>query len=365
MVICRPEPSHPGKGFYLPTDRQSWSVDPDICAVDEQWMEALDDVSRRWKFLAPYFAGCGYYLYQGLAPLYTTPSEDGPLPSPLEQVYPYSRRVDHLTDKDLGFIHTQGFRIWAARDQLGREVVIRLVSFPGEESDELKIYRLLNTPQARKDPRNHTVPVIDWIEYSGLIFIVSPRWGDPIIGMVPLSADQLLHYADTLLEGLVFLHENRVAHRDIHVGNTVLDIITGYHRRDALPLLHPSLSRFAYIDFDASVVLPIDTAIDSVLMEREMRLGVGWLRLPQAKSNPFNDDVVVLLHALQTYTRVLESEIPEIGLFFDKYLGDLVAPPSAAVVLAAFRNLRSTLTREQLDHVPKRTVWKPAKAKTA
>ncbi|KAH6900831.1 other/AgaK1 protein kinase [Coprinopsis sp. MPI-PUGE-AT-0042] len=364
MVICRPEPSHPGKGFYLPTDRQSWSVDPDICAVDEQWMEALDDVSRRWKFLAPYFAGLRLLpLSRASSPIHDTlrgwPSA-------------FTTRAGVSVLSPRRPLDRQGFRIYpypACRVFASGLHEInwdgKLVSFPGEESDELKIYRLLNTPQARKDPRNHTVPVIDWIEYSGLIFIVSPRWGDPIIGMVPLSADQLLHYADTLLEGLVFLHENRVAHRDIHVGNTVLDIITGYHRRDALPLLHPSLSRFAYIDFDASVVLPIDTAIDSVLMEREMRLGVGWLRLPQAKSNPFNDDVVVLLHALQTYTRVLESEIPEIGLFFDKYLGDLVAPPSAAVVLAAFRNLRSTLTREQLDHVPKRTVWKPAKAKTA
>lgn len=57
----------------------------------------------------------------------------------------------------------------------------RLVSFSGEESDELKIYRLLNTPQARNDPRNHTVPVVDWIEYNGLTFVVSPRYAGKIL----------------------------------------------------------------------------------------------------------------------------------------------------------------------------------------
>lgn len=56
---------------------------------------------------------------------------------------------------------------------------------------------------------------------------------------------------------------------------------------------------------------------------------------------------------------VLEPEIPEVGLFFDQYLADLSAPPSAAVVLDAFRKLRSNLTAEQLSYVPKRTVWKP------
>ncbi|KAH6900833.1 other/AgaK1 protein kinase [Coprinopsis sp. MPI-PUGE-AT-0042] len=351
---CSAPSTHPEEEYCLPTGRQSWSVNAEICRVDEVWMKALDYVSRRWKFLAAYFAGCGYYLYQGLGPLHTTPSNDGPLPSPLEQVYPYSRRADGLTEKDLEFNCTQGFRIWAARDQWGREVVIRLVSFPGEESDELKIYRLLNTPEARKDPRNHTVPVVDWIEYSGLTFIVSPRWGDPIIGMVSLSADQLLHYADTLLE----------ARRAYSLSSTYSYHFTLGARhhlwpkpQDGAACLCPAVSRFAYIDFDASVMLPMDTALDSVLMEREMRIGIAYLGLPGGKVNPFNDDIVVLLNTLQTYTRVLEAGIPEIGLFFDKYLADLSAPPSAAMVLAAFRKLRTTLTREQLEHVPKNRLW--------
>ncbi|KAH6909578.1 other/AgaK1 protein kinase [Coprinopsis sp. MPI-PUGE-AT-0042] len=349
-----------GEGYYLPVDPGSWSVPPGTCGYEEEFLKTLGDVSKRWKFLGPFFATHGYYVYQGLAHCFTTPPDNIPLPSAIDYAHPFSRRIDGLTDRDLGFDHAQAS---FTRDCFGREVVIRLVSFPGEESDELKIYCLLNTPQARKDPRNHTVPVIDWLEYSGLKFVVSPRWGDPLIGMVQLSTEQLLHYGDTLLEGLAFLHENRIAHRDVAIRNTVLDIIAGHRFDEGAALLDPSVARFAFIDFDASAILPMGTPIDNVMMEREMRIGIGRLGLPEGKSNPFKDDVVVLLHTLQTYTRVLEAEIPEIGLFFDKYLADLAAPPSAAVVLAAFRKLRSSLTREQLNHIPKRTRITPAKTK--
>jgi hypothetical protein len=84
----------------------------------------------------------------------------------------------------------------------------------------------------------------------------------------------------------------------------VLDILSGLRLEDGAGYLDPSAARFAYIDFDTSVVLPMDTDIDGVLMEREMRIGVITLRLPECEANPFEDDVVVLLAMLQRYTRV-------------------------------------------------------------
>lgn len=206
------------------------------------------------------------------------------------------------------------------------------------------------------------MPVLSWLEYSGLTFLVFPRWGDPLIGTCYFRAEQILLYADTLLEGLTFLHENRIAHRDIDPRNTVANVLSGAPRlndAEAFKLLHLSVARFAYIDFDAAVIFPMDAAIEEVVLEREMCLGVCDLRLPRGPSNPFNDDVVVLLSVLQRCTRVLEDEIPQFGPLFDGYLKDL-SPPPAAVVLEAFRRLCSGLTQGQLDHVPKKRVWKSA-----
>jgi hypothetical protein len=42
-------------------------------------------------------------------------------------------------------------------------------------SQELAIYQRLNEPQARKDPRNHTLPVIDYLAFNELTFVVVPR----------------------------------------------------------------------------------------------------------------------------------------------------------------------------------------------
>jgi hypothetical protein len=102
------ESSDTGKEFRLPTDRQTWSVPAGTRGLDEEYMKALDVVARSWKFLALSFVAHGYYLYEGPLALYTNPAKDGPLPSTLEPVYPYSRRADGVTDPDdFQFIYTQ------------------------------------------------------------------------------------------------------------------------------------------------------------------------------------------------------------------------------------------------------------------
>lgn len=42
-------------------------------------------------------------------------------------------------------------------------------------SEELKIFLRLNTPEAREDPRNHTLPILKYLTYSSMIFVVLPR----------------------------------------------------------------------------------------------------------------------------------------------------------------------------------------------
>ncbi|KAH6900834.1 hypothetical protein BKA70DRAFT_1437066 [Coprinopsis sp. MPI-PUGE-AT-0042] len=320
-------------------------VPPGTCGYEEEFLKTLGDVSKRWKFLGPFFATHGYYVYQGLAHCFTTPPDNIPLPSAIDYAHPFSR-IDGLTDRDLGFDHAQAsfssrieprILIYASgASHLGSTRLFwargrdQACFFPGRGIRRTQDICLLNTPQARKDPRNHTVPVIDWLEYSGLNL-----WGDPLIGMVQLSTEQLLHYGDTLLEGLALSFTRTGLPIATSLSGTqysTLSLVTRFDEGAAL--LDPSVARFAFIDFDASAILPM-----------------GWVYLRARVT--LSKTMSLFAPTLQTYTRVLEAEIPEIGLFFDKYLADLAAPPSAAVVLAAFRKLRSSLTREQLNHIPK------------
>jgi hypothetical protein len=52
--------------------------------------------------------------------------------------------------------------------------VHRLVSGPGD-STEVEVYKRLNTPDARQDRRNHSLPILEWLTHAGLVFVVMPR----------------------------------------------------------------------------------------------------------------------------------------------------------------------------------------------
>ncbi|KAI0637719.1 hypothetical protein C8Q77DRAFT_1087476 [Trametes polyzona] len=92
-------------------------------------------------------------------------------------------------------------------------------------SSESSITDYLNSDELRNDPRNCTVPVVD-------------RFPDPIDSDACLLVMPFLRYIDspdfanvedvlqcgkTLLEGLVFLHQHRIAHRDCGYKNIMMD----------------------------------------------------------------------------------------------------------------------------------------------
>ena len=45
-----------------------------------------------------------------------------------------------------------------------------------EGSIELRIFRLLNSPSMRTNPRNATIPVLEFLEFHGWTFIVMPAY---------------------------------------------------------------------------------------------------------------------------------------------------------------------------------------------
>ncbi|KAG2004480.1 other/AgaK1 protein kinase [Coprinopsis cinerea AmutBmut pab1-1] len=192
-------------------------------------------------------------------------------------------------------------------------------------------------------------------------FVVTPRWGYSFVGLPFTTAEQLFILADQLLEGLVFLHEKRIAHRDIAPQNTVLNsLFERGTRHDPNDIRGPSNARYAFIDFDASSIFPMETDIQTVVQDREMRIGAHILDLEEGKSNPFTDDVLILVDTLQYPVRVLERAIPEIGPFFDEILKNKAGPNfriTAVSVLEELRRIRSKLTQEQLNQLPEGRLW--------
>ncbi len=55
-----------------------------------------------------------------------------------------------------------------------RLTLFRAISGP-QPSKELRAFRLLQSDALRDDPRNHTIPVLDYINFNGQVFVVMPR----------------------------------------------------------------------------------------------------------------------------------------------------------------------------------------------
>jgi hypothetical protein len=171
---------------------------------------------RCWQFLRPFFASRGFTLYDhgphhlsSYPPMQLAPDSVG------VDVYPYGRRLYENREHgrfslppvcvrfqycmpirfDMVFIvlshmgcarQAQTRRRYQVSDfgdnnlKEKRNYELRPFSSRIVSEDELKVLRYLNTKEARSDPRNHTIPLIDSGTFSGLSFSVTPRYSSQI-----------------------------------------------------------------------------------------------------------------------------------------------------------------------------------------
>jgi len=104
----------------------------------------------------------------------------------------------------------------------GKLVLIKKV---GRDGGESRIAQMLNTPELREDPRNHCVPIIEMIDdpdNDSVSYMVMPllrNADNPPFQYVK----EMIDFVDQVLEGLVFLHEKGVAHRDCVLHNFLMN----------------------------------------------------------------------------------------------------------------------------------------------
>ncbi|KAI0700981.1 kinase-like domain-containing protein [Cerioporus squamosus] len=147
--------------------------------------------------------------------------------------------------------------------------LVAIKSLP-KDTAEIHIAQFLSSIQ---DSRNHCVPVLDVFddpfdpEFAFLVMPFLRQCNDPPF----TSVGEVIDFMDQTIEGLAFLHQNLVAHRDIAVPNIMMDARPlypeGYHpvrqnyTADALYRTSP-LSRtdrpvrYYIIDFGLSVQFP-------------------------------------------------------------------------------------------------------------
>ncbi|KAL7277640.1 hypothetical protein ACG7TL_008567 [Trametes sanguinea] len=159
---------------------------------------------------------------------------------------------------------TDPYVIDARRRSDGRLVAVKPVK---KRSDELQISLYLSSLQ---DPSNHCVRVLDTfddpLDQSKTLMVMEylRPFNDPEFVMI----GDVIDFVSQMLEGLAFLHNHRIAHRDIAPPNVMMDgsslFPNGHHPvyrtcsldliEDLTPLLridHPV--KYFYVDFGLSV----------------------------------------------------------------------------------------------------------------
>ncbi|KAI0037787.1 hypothetical protein FA95DRAFT_1470125, partial [Auriscalpium vulgare] len=111
----------------------------------------------------------------------------------------------------------------ATRMTDGKQVILKEVP-DIKPPDELEISKLFSSEQYRWHPKNHCIPLLETQRLEGVssTFLVLPRMR-PYDNPQFRTFGEFVAFATQIIEGLAFMHENHVAHRDCTGQNIVLD----------------------------------------------------------------------------------------------------------------------------------------------
>ncbi|KAG8994245.1 hypothetical protein FRB94_010036 [Tulasnella sp. JGI-2019a] len=169
----------------------------------------LSDPEQRWADQYEFLYSAGYQLRPRYRPGWKMSWNFGEYPDGEEDgIQPNFIQLHHLLD--------------ATRMRDGVCVNMKRVKV---DTNEIKISRFLWSEELRNDPRNHSVPLLDVlydpadVEHAIIVMPLLRKVDDPYL----ISVREVMEVMEQTLEGLVFMHEHKIAHRDCAFGNVMMD----------------------------------------------------------------------------------------------------------------------------------------------
>ncbi|KAF8067477.1 other/AgaK1 protein kinase [Lyophyllum atratum] len=285
--------------------------------------------------LKSWFSARGYTLYtwiyyEGCSTGYTRP----PHAEPREDAFPYA----HQGGKDFGqwsdapplAAYAGGRLVVAcAQDSQGRHVAIKVIK---DGTEEYRVLRHLHEQgvSTSMDDFECVIPILDLLPYDGYWFAVMPRWGDDPDRPIAQSMREILRFIHCLLKGLNFLHEHRIVHMDIKLGNILVNHF-GRQSDDDTNMLRQSLRSqnrltYALFDFDCSTMFPQSYTLEECRLPYQRSWRTLYLQVPSDTSHgepdfdPFAFDVgmlgVMFCHRFQHLT----PKVPMLAPLFDRMI---------------------------------------------
>ncbi|KAI0077828.1 hypothetical protein K474DRAFT_1674582 [Panus rudis PR-1116 ss-1] len=247
----------------------------------------------------------------------------------------------------------------ATRSADRSRVSIKVVNSATQEAE---IGLFLSRPEVRQDPRNHAVPVLevlpDPLDLSQRL-VVMPflcPFNDPEF----VAIGEVVDFVSQTLEGLSFLHSQRIAHRDCAAGNIMMDARPlyphGHHpvRRTYTPDGVWDAHPLARIDHPVKYYF-IDFGISSRFREGETPLVLGTKG--RDKDPPELSDVIPydpFMLDLYILGNVYKKE------FVDRYYGLEFLQPLISSMLQEEPGLRPTADAAHLQFMRIRSGLNPS-----
>nr|VWO98560.1 Oligoribonuclease (EC [Ganoderma boninense] len=188
-----------------------------------------------------------------------------------------------------------------------------------------------------------------------------PLWGAHFDIEDMQDVRQVLTFIRCLLEGLSFLHANRIAHRDIYDGNLVVscyrpDRDLKKFREDLHELRRRPDIRYALMDYDQSIQLPLDVSVKHCRRPSD-EAWMGWdlykpldVWLGETLYNPFAFDVGTLGNLFRAHLFEAVPMVPALAALFDGMTTHVVSRRfSAEEALDFFRNNVDSPPQEVLE----------------
>ncbi|CAK5264373.1 unnamed protein product [Mycena citricolor] len=164
------------------------------------------DREHYWKCHYSFLLSCGYALRPRLAPDYVKPTQ-----------------IPERDDSDER--HPRPEIMDAERIRDGKQVILKSV-LRSVHYTEVEIGTLFSSSPLAGDPRNHCIPILEVLhdpEDSNIDIIVMPRMVPAFRYVEFETVGEVVDCLRQILEGVKFMHENFVAHRDCVHLNFVVD----------------------------------------------------------------------------------------------------------------------------------------------